>query len=134
MRETSSKTATPRYFTSGKLFLSLLFLTGPRTIFEWKERKKNMFTVKKLLCWPIDTAHRTEEIGWSSSTRKLSESRAHNYKHSVRRAPLFHKRSSFRKRTDGKTTGRKLYLFEYCRVSGFVLRLQLFTSCASSEK
>jgi len=52
-----------------------------------KEREKKMtFTVEKLPL-PIDIAPRTEEIDWSSSVRKLSESRVHNYKHSVKRVP-----------------------------------------------
>ena len=51
-----------------------------------REREKKKWRLRsRSYRYPIDIARRTEEIGWSSSARKLSESRAHNYKHSVRR-------------------------------------------------
>jgi len=72
-----------------------------------REREEKMtFTVEKLPL-PIDIAPRTEEIGWSSSVRKLSESRVHNYKHSVKRVPCS-RTFVFFERTDSTILERKL--------------------------
>jgi len=73
-------------------------MVGSRVIVEKGEKEKNDVCGREATVIGSTTIRQTEEIAWSSSARKLSESRAHNYKHPARRASCFQSTRLFRMR------------------------------------